>query len=146
MNRNELEDKIALKELIDTISILGDKKDFENQVQLFSENAISETIAEGKTILKLEGRKEMAETFEKFLQDFETIYHFNGQQVITINGDNAAGTSYCLITLISSENNKKTKTTIGATYEDKYICVNNKWLVAKRIGNFKWQNKIEIPL
>jgi hypothetical protein len=37
MNATELEDKIALKELVDKIAILGDKKDFENQVQLFSE-------------------------------------------------------------------------------------------------------------
>ncbi len=33
---------------------------------------------------------------------------------------------------------KKIKTTIGATYEDDYIRVNNKWLVLKRVGNSKW--------
>lgn len=144
MNINELEDRLALKELIDTISILGDKKDFENQVQLFSENAISETISEGKTILKLEGRKEMAQAFSKFLQDVETIYHFNGQQLVQIDGDSATGKCYCLITLIAADNGKKIKTTIYATYEDDYIRINNQWLVSKRVGRFMWQDKTEI--
>ena len=131
MNIKDLEDRIALKELVDKISILGNSKDFENQVQLFLENAISETIAGGKTILKLEGRQYMAQAFEKFLQDKETDYHFNGPQVVTVDGDNAKGKCYCLITLIGNENGKKIKTTIGATYEDDYILENNKWLVAK---------------
>jgi hypothetical protein len=138
MNITELEDRIALKELVDNISILGDKKDFDNQVQLFSENAISETIAEGKTILKLQGRKEMAQAFKTFLQDVEIVYHFNGQHVVTINGDNAIGKCYCLITLIGNENDKKVKTTIGATYADDYIRIDNQWLIAKRVGNFEW--------
>lgn len=144
MNIKELEDRIAIKELVDKISILGDTKDFENQVQLFSENAISETIAGGKTILKLVGRKEMAQAFEKFLQDVETVYHFNGQQVVTVDGDNAKGQCYCLITLIENENGKKIQTTIGAIYRDHYIRENDKWLVSKRVGLFEWQNKTEI--
>ena len=144
MDLNELKDRIALKELVDRISILGDQKDFENQVQLFSEDAISETIAEGKTVLKLEGRQEMAQAFEKFLQDVETVYHFNGQHLVTIDGDKATGKCYCLIKLISKEEGKALKTTIGATYEDDYIRLKNRWFVAKRIGNFEWQDKTGI--
>jgi len=144
MNITELDDRASLKELVDNISILGDKKDFNNQVQLFSENAVSETLARGTPILKLEGRKVMAEAFDKMLKDFETVYHFNGQQVVTINGDNATGTCYCLITLIGNEKGKKMKTTIGAIYEDDYVRMNNRWLVAKRIGNFDWQEKSEV--
>lgn len=141
MNIHELADRMAIKELIDRISMLGDKKDFESQVQLFSEDAVSETIAEGQTILRIAGRKEMAQAFTKFLRGMETVYHFNGQQVIAINGDNAKGTSYCFITLIGNEDGKKIKNTIGATYEDDYIRVNKQWLVAKRVGRFEWQEK-----
>lgn len=144
MDKNELADKIALRELIDKISILGDQKDFVRQTALFSENAISETVAGGETILKLEGRKEMVQAFEKFLQDFDTGYHFNGQQAVTINGDTATGTCYCFITLIGNENGKKMKTTVGATYYDEYIRVNGQWFISKRTGNFNWQDKTEI--
>jgi hypothetical protein len=144
MDNNELADRIALRELIDKISMLGDKKDFVHQTELFSENAISETVAGGEIILKLAGRKEMVQAFEKFLQDFDTVYHFNGQQIVTINGDTAAGTCYCFITLIGNENGKRIKTTVGATYEDEYIRVSGQWLVAKRVGNFNWQDKAVI--
>lgn len=141
MNTNELADKIAIRELVDRISILADQKDFEQQVQLFTADAVSETIAGGKTILSIVGRKEMAQAFHKFLREIETVYHFNGQQVITLHGDNAKGKCYCLITLIGLEDGKRTTTTIGATYEDEYIRINDQWLVSKRVGTFEWQEK-----
>ncbi len=144
MNIKELEDRTSLKELVDSVSILADRKDVHTQVQLFSENAVSETFAGGTTILKLKGRKEMAEAFGDFLKNFDTVYHFNGQQVVTINGDNATGTSYSLVTLISTENGKKMKTTIGAIYQDDFVREDNRWLIDRRIGNFDWQEKREI--
>ncbi|MHC0441714.1 nuclear transport factor 2 family protein [Flavobacterium sp. 3-210] len=146
MNVNELADRIAIRELIDRISMLGDQKKFEQLAQLFSEDAVSETILEGNTILHITGRKEMARTFAEFLQKVETVYHFNGQQIIEFDGDNARGTCYCFITLIGSEDGKKIKTKIGAVYEDHYIRTNNQWLVSKRLGRFEWQEKnAEIP-
>lgn len=39
----ELEDRAALKELVDTFSILADRKDVRAQVQLFTANATAET-------------------------------------------------------------------------------------------------------
>lgn len=144
MNIKELEDRALLKELVDAISILADKKDVHSQVQLFSEDAISETFAGGMSVLKLKGRKEMEDAFGDFLKDFETVYHFNGQQIVTVNGDNATGMCYCLVTLIGIEDGKKMKTTIGVIYQDDFVRENNSWLIAKRIGNFDWQEKCEV--
>jgi ketosteroid isomerase-like protein len=144
MNNKELEDRISIRELIDRVSILGDQREVKQQVQLFSEDAISETYSGNTVLLKLKGRKEMEQAFTDFLQNFETVYHLNGQQTVTINGDHATGTSYCQVTLIRSENSKKMKTTIGVLYHDDYIRLNNRWLIAKRIGNFNWQEKREI--
>jgi hypothetical protein len=86
----------------------------------------------------------METTFEQFLKEIETVYHFNGQQVVTLNGNTAKGKCYCLITLIGNENGKKMKTMIGATYDDDYIREDNHWLIAKRIGTFVWQDKSAI--
>jgi len=41
MNHNEIEDKIALRELVDKLSILADKKDYSNLVQSFTEDGIA---------------------------------------------------------------------------------------------------------
>jgi hypothetical protein len=144
MEFKEIRDRLELRELVEMVSILGDKKDFNAQVLLFTEDAISETLAGGVPVLKLSGRKEMAEAFNSFLKEVETVYHFNGQQVLSINGDRANGTCYCLVTLIGHENGKKMKTTIGVIYEDNYVRNDNRWLISRRLGNFEWQGKQEM--
>jgi hypothetical protein len=60
----------------------------------------------------------------------------NGQHIVEIDGNNAVGTSYCLITMISNNDRKGTKTTIKAIYFDDYVRQNNWWQIAKRIGSF----------
>lgn len=144
MKNKELADRVALKELIDSVSILGDKKDFNSQVQLFTENGVSETWEGGSLLLKLEGRKAMEEAFNKFLESFDAVYHFNGQQVVSINGDTAAGTVYCMAALTSIEDSKNMITTIGIRYEDNYLRTDSGWLIARRVGIFDWQEKREV--
>lgn len=143
-NMKDLEDRAALKAVVDNFSILADTKDVHAQVQLFTENATSETFVGGASVSKLTGRKQLEETFGRFLANFETVYHFNGQQAVTIIGDKALGTSYCLVTLIGTENGKKMKTTIGVIYKDEFVRENDHWLIAKRIANFDWQEKREM--
>lgn len=140
-NLQELSDRVALKELVDTFSILADKKDVHTQVQLFTANATSETFIGGNSVSKLTGRKQLEDAFGAFLANFQTVYHFNGQQKVTITGDKAVGTSYCTVTLIGTEDCKKMKTTIGVVYGDEFVRENNHWLIANRKANFDWQEK-----
>ena len=128
---SQIEDRIALKELVDTFSILADRKDVRAQTQLYSGGTV-ETYRKGVLVTKLTGRKEMEDAFGAFLKNFDTVYHFNGQQTVKINGDKASGISYCMVTLIGIENGKKMKTSIGVYYQDEYVRENNRWLIAKR--------------
>lgn len=140
----QIEDRIALKELVDTFSILADKKDMKAQTQLFTADGIVETFVNGARVANLKGRKAMEEAFGSFLKSFKTVYHFNGQQTLTINGDKASGISYCMVTLIGTENGKSIKTTIGVIYQDEYVRENSRWLIAKRTSTFDWQDKREL--
>jgi len=144
MSNKETTDRLLLRELVDLVAILGDRKDFKAQVQLFTEHAVCETFAGDTLILKLKGRQQMEEAFASFLQNYDTIYHFNGQQVVTIEGEHATGICYCLVTLTGNGQGIKTGTTIGAVYHDEYVWENNRWLIASRIGNFSWQNRTEL--
>lgn len=146
MKTNEIEDRIAIKELVDTFSILADKKDVKAQTQLFTPGATVETFINGARVTKLTGRQEMEDAFGAFLKKFETVYHFNGQQTVKINADKASGTSYCMVTLIGTEDGKKMKTSIGVIYQDEYIRENNRWLISKRVSTFDWQDKQELGL
>jgi len=143
-NMKEIEDKLALKELVDTFSVLADTKEIQKQTLLFTEDATVESYSDGKQTSSLTGRKQIGEGFASFLNNFETVYHINGQQTVTISGDKASGVSYCMVTLIGEENGKKMKTTMGVIYNDEYVCQNGKWLIAKRRSNFAWREKQEL--
>jgi hypothetical protein len=131
-----IEDRIALKELVDVFSNLADQKDVENQLLLFTENASVTSVFNGQSGEPMIGRKQIGEAFSNFLKNFEMVYHINGQQTVEIKGDQASGISYCMVTLVGKDNGKKMKTTMWISYNDDYARVNNKWLISKRRSNF----------
>lgn len=141
---SEIEDRIAIKNLVDTFSILADTKEIEKQVLLFTENATVQSTVNGQQGAALIGRKQIGDAFTAFLSMFETVYHINGQQTVTLNGNKASGVSYCTVTLIGVENGKKMKTSIGVFYNDEYVRENNHWLIEKRKSTFAWQEKKEL--
>lgn len=137
---NEIEDRMAIKNVVDTFSILADHKDITKQVLLFTENATVTSNVNGKAGTPLAGRKQIGDAFTSFLNLFETIYHINGQQTVTLNGNKASGISYCTVTLIGTQNGKKIKTTMGVYYNDEFVKENGHWLIAQRTSNFTWQD------
>lgn len=137
----EMQDKMALKELVDVFSNLADVKDVEAQALLFTEDATVDSYRDGKLLSSLKGRKELGEQFGSFLALFETVYHINGQQTVTINGDRAVGTSYCQVVLIGNEDGKKMMNMQGVRYNDEYARVDGKWLIAKRTSYFMWTDR-----
>ena len=139
----QIEDRLALKELVDIFSILADQKKTQEQTLLFTENAEVVSIMNGLPSPPLVGRKQLGETFANFLNLFETVYHLNGQQTVSISGNSATGISYCQVTLIGTENGKKMKTTFGVIYNDEYLKINGHWLINKRQSNFTWTEKTE---
>lgn len=139
-----IEDRMALKELVDQFSILADQKDTKAQTLLFTETATVETYMNGINVGTIKGRKDIDAAFAAFLNKFSTVYHLNGQQVATIKGEQATAVSYCLVTLIGEENGKKMKTTFGIHYEDEFVKEKNNWLIKKRKSIFDWQSKEEI--
>jgi hypothetical protein len=141
MKIEEIADRMAIKELVDTFSILADQKDIAKQVLLFTENGTVTSKMNGQAGAPLVGRKQIGDVFTTFLNTFEVVYHVNGQQTITLNGNNATGISYCAVTLIGVENGKRMKTSMGVYYNDEYVRENGHWLIAKRTSNFTWQDK-----
>lgn len=141
---NQIEDRLALKALVDEFSILADKKDVTAQMNLFIENATVESFRDGISNSKLTGKEEISNAFSGFLSLFETVYHINGQQTVHIDGDKASGISYCLVVLIGNQDGQKMKTTLGVSYEDEYVKQNGKWLIANRKSYFNWQEATSI--
>jgi len=140
----DIEDRMAIKNVVDVFSILADQKETQKQTFLFTENGIVESHVNGQSGMPLTGRKQIGDAFGAFLSNFETVYHINGQQTIDLKGDKASTISYCLVVLIGMESGKKMKTTMGVYYNDDFVKENGHWLISKRTSNFVWQEKTEV--
>lgn len=139
MNTNELTNRLELKELVDTFSILADTKDVDQQLLLFKEDALVTSRIAGQPGNSYQGRQEIGQAFTNYLNLFHTVYHINGQQTVTFTDDkHATGIAYCQVVLIRDAEGKEIQLTQGVRYHDSYEKVDGKWLIAKRESNFMW--------
>ncbi len=141
IHMKQKEDKIVLKNLVDTFSVLTDVEDITSQVLLFTEDATIESFRGGQSMGKLTRRKQIGDTLSNFLTLFDVVYHINGQQTVAVEGNNGSRTAYFAVTLVGKENDKDMKTTMGVIYKDKYRCENGKELIALRESNFVWTER-----
>ncbi len=139
-----IEDRLALKELVDLFSNLADVKDIKAQVELFVENANVKSYNGNELVSDLTGRQALLNSFTNFLDLFDTVYHINGQQTLEFDCDNAKGTCYCQVVLIGEFDGKKTMSTQGVRYHDEYVKIENKWYIKNRVANFMWTDQKEI--
>ncbi|MGU3472562.1 nuclear transport factor 2 family protein [Paenibacillus sp. D51F] len=140
----ELEQVRAIRELVDTFSILADRKETQKQTTLFTANATVDSIVDGNVVSSLRGTEEIGTAFESFLKNFDIVYHFNGQHTVSISGNTAKGTLYCLVDLIATVDGKKINIKSGVHYDDEYVNENGHWLIAKRTSTFAWQDRQEM--
>jgi ketosteroid isomerase-like protein len=140
----EIEDKMAIKYVVDEFSNLADTKEIGKQVQLFTEDGIVESYSNGERSSQLKGREQLKEAFSNFLSNFHTVYHQNGQQTIDLNGDKAEATSYCRVILVGEQGGKQMKTTLYTIYKDQFVKQNGKWLIEHRTSNFAWREVTEV--
>jgi len=96
-------------------------------------------------VSSFKGRKQIGDAFAAYLALFDTVYHMNGQQTVELHGDRASGVSYCLVVLIGKDGDKRYRNTAGVIYRDKYVRRDGRWLIAKRVSNFVWRSRDEVP-
>lgn len=131
-----IENRMAIKYVVDEFSNLADTKEIDKQVLLFTEDGTVTSISNGQPGTPLKGRKQLKQAFSGFLSNFHTVYHQNGQQTINLQGDKAEAVSYCRVILVGKENGKEMKTTLYTIYKDAFVKEGGKWLIKERISNF----------
>ena len=137
MTIEQIQDRQALKDLVDTFSNLADEKKVAEQMPLFTQDAQVTTYIGGELFADMHGRAEIEKVFTDFLANFHSVYHLNGQHTVTFTDEtNATAINYCLVKLVGKEGDKDVVHTHSVRYNDTYVKVDNKWLIAKRIANF----------
>ena len=135
-----IEDKMAIKEVVDIFSNLADTKEIEKQVLLFTEDGIVESFSNGQPSSQLKGREQLKQAFSGFLANFHTVYHQNGQQTINeLTKNTAKATSYCRVILVGDQDGKQIKTTLYTIYNDEFVKLDGQWLIKHRKSNFMWR-------
>ncbi len=131
-----IEDKMAIKYVVDEFSNLADTKEIDKQVLLFTQDGVVESVSNGQPSTPLKSREQLKQAFSGFLANFHTVYHQNGQQTINLQGDKADAVSYCRVILVGKQNGKEMKTTLYTIYRDSFVKENEKWFIKHRTSNF----------
>ena len=137
MNLQQLLDRQALKDLVDTFSNLADEKKVTEQMALFTPNAVCNTYINGELVFEMMGTAQIEQVFSQYLAPFDAVYHLNGQQTVSFQDDShATAIVYCQVALTSVKDGKKTMLSHYVRYHDSYVKVDSNWLIDNRVANF----------
>ena len=137
MNMNQLIERQALKDLVDTFSNLADEKRVAEQMALFTPDAQVNTYIGGKLFAEAKGTAEIEQVFSSFLAQFHSVYHLNGQHTVTFRSETEAeAINYCAVKLVGEQDGKQVLQDHSVRYQDTYIKQGGKWLISQRIANF----------
>lgn len=133
----QLIERQALKDLVDTFSNLADEKRVAEQMPLFTEDAVVNTFIGGKLVFEMAGHAQIEEVFTNYLAPFHAVYHLNGQHSVEFqDSHNATAINYCQVALVSRQDDKEMLLTHYVRYNDTYRKIDGQWLISKRIANF----------
>ncbi|HDL4104973.1 TPA: nuclear transport factor 2 family protein [Mannheimia haemolytica] len=145
MNLQQIQDRLALKDLVDTFSNLADEKKVAEQMPLFTQDAVVNTYIGGKLVFEMHGVTEIEQVFTTFLTPFHSVYHLNGQHTVPfIDENNATAINYCAVKLVETKEGKEILHDHSVRYADTYVKQEGKWRIAKRIANFMISESREI--
>jgi len=130
----EAEDRLAIRELVDSYAYCADTRDAQGQMDLFTEDTNFEVYYDPKSGTPSQVVSSKADLFPVFdnLNSYNATMHFNGQSTVKLNGENATGTAYCMAHHLTLDNGKQKFMVAAIRYEDKFVKQDGKWLFAER--------------
>lgn len=134
-----IEDKMAIKQLVDTFTLLEDEKNAAAQKMLFTNDSLMKIFINGQEVMNMNGPAEIEAFYQKYYNSFETIFHINGQQVLNLKGDRAIGRSYSQATIVEEKNGQKEFSQEGMYYDDEFRKTNGHWQFVRRTCHIVWK-------
>ena len=141
LSPEEAADRLAIRELIDAYARCADRRDAAGQMALFTDDShfvvyMDATLDEPTQ--ELHGRDALAPVFDD-LNTYVSTTHFNGQSTLVVDGERAAGESYCLAHHLSvGEGGRRTMMIAALRYLDEFIKQDDVWLFAERRLMVDW--------
>ena len=129
----EAADRLAIRELIDAYAHCADRREAEGQKALFTEDMHFVVYMNGEgtdPTDDLHGREQLTPVFAA-LNQYEVTMHFNGQSIVTLDGDRATGDTYCIAHHVFSDGERKIMVAY-LRYLDTFVKQDGNWLFAER--------------
>ncbi len=136
----ELEDRIAIRELIDAYPICADTRNIQGHLALFTEDTNFEVYMDEKVPTPtqvVKGRKNLFPIFDDLNQYVSTM-HFNGESIIKVDGDRATAVTYCRAYHLKLPDGVQKLMIAGIRYYDVMVKQGGAWLFAERKLKVCW--------
>ena len=128
--------KEELRNLIDAYAYLSDEKKISEVMGLFTSDSTYKVYMGDFLAANVSGTESMEKEFNGHASLVKTYFTMNGQHTVKIDGDTATGVSFSQLKMIREVEGKNVITDYSVKYDDKYVCLNGKWLIKERIGYF----------
>jgi hypothetical protein len=136
----ELEDRIAIRELIDQYTYCADTRDAEGQMAIFTEDTNFEVYMDEKLPAPTQvvtGRKNLRPIFDDLNQYLSTM-HFNGQSTVKVDAGKATGITYCRAYHLKVLDGVQKLMIAGIRYYDTMVKQDGVWLFSERKLKVCW--------
>ena len=137
----QLEDRIAIRELIDQYAYCADTRDAQGQMALFTEDTRFIVFMDAKSSEPTQVINKRADLFPVFdnLNTYRATMHFNGQStVLQLNDNTATGIAYCIATHQTIKDGVQKLMVANIKYHDSFVKQNGKWFFAERKLMVDW--------
>lgn len=136
----EQADRLAIRELIDAYAHCADRRLADKQKSLFTEDTHFVVYMEGEgsdPTQVIDGREGLTPVFQD-LNRYQATQHFNGQSTIVLDGNRAAGESYCIAHHLFTDAGERKLMLAHLRYGDTFVKQDGAWLFAERNLYVDW--------
>jgi hypothetical protein len=139
LTREQVADRIEIRELVDAYARYADRREPEKQYALYAPLGRTLVYAEGP-----ESEPQVLKTAAEHLAGFAALAryaattHFNGQCTIELDGDEATAETYCLAHHILDEGGQRTLIVMSIRYEDVLMRTTEGWRFEERKLVIDW--------
>lgn len=142
--KQEMEDRIALKDLVDRYATESDKNNQDYYREIFRPDVKLKVYFGEALGMDINNVEDMITQYKAF-GTAKVSFHQNGQQVVNfIDETHAIGICYAIATLVTEEDGKDKLTLHAVRYYDKYEKVEGRWWIAERKQHFVYSSVLPL--
>lgn len=142
--KQEMEDRIALKDLVDRYATESDKNNQDYYREIFRPDVKLKVYFGEALGMDINNVEDMITQYKAF-GAVKVSFHQNGQQVVNfIDETHAIGICYAIATLVTEEDGKDKLTLHAVRYYDKYEKVEGRWWIAERKQHFVYSSVLSL--